>query len=134
MELLGGLIVSDAAIALACNLESRGHVLTSDRGVLKVSNGAQLSAEDIAAIRRLRQHLLAIAVYPEMENTWTVTESEAHGSSTAPSQSAIPTVAVSASSTATSSSSMKAKPPQSRPAKPMKSVANAFDWELAAAR
>lgn len=73
-ELLGGLIVSDAAIVLACNLEARGHALSSDRGVLKVSNGAQLSAEDIAAIRRLRHHLLAIAGYSGLRTNDTMSE------------------------------------------------------------
>lgn len=63
MELAGGLLVDDSAVTLAMQLEARGHRLSSDRGVLKVSNGAQLKPEDIATIRRLRHHLIAIAGY-----------------------------------------------------------------------
>ncbi len=60
-ELRSGLLVADAAITLAVHLEARGHRLTAEAGILKVSDGARLTAEDTAEIRRYRWHLLAIA-------------------------------------------------------------------------
>ena len=64
IELRGGLIVSDAAIVLAVQLEARGHTLTvSADGKLLVSNGAALTADDKQQIPTLRLHLMAIAGY-----------------------------------------------------------------------
>ncbi len=60
-ELRSGLLVADTAITLAVQLEARGHVLTAEAGVLKVSDGARLTADDTAAIRKWRFQLLAIA-------------------------------------------------------------------------
>jgi hypothetical protein len=62
-ELRGGLIVADAAIALAIRLEAAGHRLSVAEGKLVVSDGTRLIAEDRAAIPALRWHLMAIAEY-----------------------------------------------------------------------
>ncbi len=62
-ELRGGLFVHDDAIRLAVDLEARGHRLTVDRHLLVVSDGTKLTKTDLAAIQRLKNHLLAIAGY-----------------------------------------------------------------------
>ena len=64
-EMTNGLIIADAAIILAIRLESLGHVLTVEDGLLKVSHGATLTAEDRASIQRYRWQLLAIAGWSE---------------------------------------------------------------------
>ena len=63
VELRDGVIVLVEAIALALSLEARGHALASRDGALLVSNGSQLTADDRAAIHRLKRHLLHIAGY-----------------------------------------------------------------------
>lgn len=60
MMLRSGLIIADAAIALALRLEHAGHVLTVTNGELRVTQPPALTDEDRAAIRRYRFHLLAI--------------------------------------------------------------------------
>lgn len=65
IELRGGLIVRDDAIALACELERRGHQMRSASGVLHVTGPSDLSADDRARITQLKAHLLAIADYVE---------------------------------------------------------------------
>lgn len=69
VTLRGGLIVQNAAISLSLDLERRGHVLTAKDGILHVSDGAHLTAEDRAQIPAQRLHLIAIAAYvpPEGE-------------------------------------------------------------------
>ena len=62
-ELRDGPIVRDDAVALALSLEARGHTLTTKDGVLTVSDGSKLTAEDRAAIARVRLHLMAIVGY-----------------------------------------------------------------------
>lgn len=62
-ELKGGLFVDSAAIILAIDLESRGHVLTARDGALLVTEGSRLSVTDRTEIQRLKRHLLAIAAY-----------------------------------------------------------------------
>lgn len=63
MELKGGLIVNDDAVALALHLESDGHVLSVKDGKLIVSNGATLTDVQKAAIRQHRLQLLGIIGY-----------------------------------------------------------------------
>lgn len=63
VELRGGLFVSADAIALACDLEAAGHVLSVKDGKLMVSRGSSLSAEQRAAVQAQRRHLMAIAMY-----------------------------------------------------------------------
>lgn len=63
IELRGGLLVQESALALALDLEARGHALTAKDGVLYAANGTALTAEDRAAIKRQRLQLLAIASY-----------------------------------------------------------------------
>lgn len=62
-ELRGGLFVHEDALKLAWRLEAAGHVLTAKDSALLVSNGSSLSAEDRAAIRAHKSHLLAIIAY-----------------------------------------------------------------------
>lgn len=59
-ELKGGLIVQSDAIALALDLERRGLTLTARDGVLLVSPGSALTADDRVAVQRWKRHLLAI--------------------------------------------------------------------------
>lgn len=63
MELKGGLIVNDDAVALALQLEADGHVLSVKDGKLIVSNGATLTDAQKAAIRQHRLQLLGIIGY-----------------------------------------------------------------------
>lgn len=66
MELVAlrtGLTLRADSIALALRLESAGHALTVRDGVLLVSRGAALSAEDRALVTEHKRHLLAIAGY-----------------------------------------------------------------------
>jgi hypothetical protein len=63
IELRGGLIVHDDAIRLAIDLENCGHVCAVRDGVRTVTNGSTLTAADIEQIKRLKNHLLAIAAY-----------------------------------------------------------------------
>ncbi len=63
VELKGGLLVDEAAIALAIALENVGVTLKAADGVLTASPRSALTAEQIAAIRQWKPHLLAIAVY-----------------------------------------------------------------------
>lgn len=132
-ELTGGLLINDSAVTLAIQLEARGYRLSSDRGVLKVSNGAQLTLEDIAAIRRLRHHLIAIAVYPEMGNTWhfTTPRSEAPDSSgasqpTSKYVSSSNSMSSQSTSTTATTSTSQASPSRRRRST---SKANAFAWD-----
>ncbi len=62
-ELKGGLIVRDDAIALACELELRGHQMRAASGALHVTRQSELTADDRARITKLKAHLLAIADY-----------------------------------------------------------------------
>lgn len=62
-ELKGGLIVRDDAIALACELEHRGHQMRAASGVLHVTRPSELTEDDRARITQLKAHLLAIADY-----------------------------------------------------------------------
>ena len=62
-----GLFLANDAIALAIRLECAGHVMTAADGLLKVSGGATLTADDRAQITRWRLHLLAIADYGQEE-------------------------------------------------------------------
>lgn len=61
MAEIHGLLIADAAIAIALDLEHRGHVLTATNGELRVTQPPELTEADRAAIRRYRFHLLAIA-------------------------------------------------------------------------
>ena len=63
VELKGGLLVTDSAIALALALEARGHTMQARDGKLVISNGSALTEQDRAGIVRDRLHLLAIAAY-----------------------------------------------------------------------
>ena len=63
IELRGGLFVLDSALRLAIDLEARGHVLTAKDGALHVTNQSRLTAEDKAAIKAQRLHLMAITAY-----------------------------------------------------------------------
>lgn len=67
IELAGGLLVQSDAIALALVLEQRGLTLTAKDGVLLVSPGSLLSADDRVAVQRWKRHLLAIAAYQPPE-------------------------------------------------------------------
>lgn len=69
VTLAGNLTVARAALDLALALECRGHVLTAKDGDLRVTNGGKLTAEDRAAIRAQRWHLLALAAYVAPEGT-----------------------------------------------------------------
>lgn len=59
-ELKGGLLVQSDAIALAISLEDRGLTLTAKDGVLLVSPGSALTADDRVAVQRWKRHLLEI--------------------------------------------------------------------------
>lgn len=63
VELRGGLIVRESAIALGCALEAKGHALRVEAGVLKVTQGSRLSPEDRAALAREKAHLIALCGY-----------------------------------------------------------------------
>lgn len=68
IELRGGLIVSEDAVILTLALEAKGCALSlMEHGVvdgkLHVSNKGALTAEDMAQIKALRRHLMAIAAY-----------------------------------------------------------------------
>lgn len=63
IELRGGLLITERALLLALRLEDAGHTLTAKDGVLLVGNGSTLTAEERAAIKAQRFHLLAIAGY-----------------------------------------------------------------------
>ena len=63
IELNGGLLVQLDALLFAWELERRGHVLNGKDGVLTVTRGSELSADDRRRIRELKNHLLAIAGY-----------------------------------------------------------------------
>jgi len=65
--LRGGLHVTESAIALALQLEQRGHVIQAKDGKLVISDGSKLSEQDRAGIVRERLHLLAIAAYEPPE-------------------------------------------------------------------
>jgi len=56
-----GVIVREDAMRLALDLDARGHSLTARDGKLVVGNGSLLTAADLAQIKSLRWHLLAIA-------------------------------------------------------------------------
>ncbi len=64
--LKGGLILPQDAITLALRLESQGFALREDQGKLKLTGDpAKLSVEDRDAVKRWRDHLLAIVDYCE---------------------------------------------------------------------
>ena len=63
IELRGGLIVQEDAIALAIDLENAGVTLTAKDGVLVASPASALTPAQIAAIRGMKFQLLAIAAY-----------------------------------------------------------------------
>lgn len=58
-----GMHFADDAVALALDLERANHRLTAKDGLLTVTNKAALTADQIAAIRRHRLMLLAVAGY-----------------------------------------------------------------------
>jgi hypothetical protein len=62
VELKGGLLVDERAIALAIALNA-GHVLSVRDGALLVTNGSGLSAEQRQQITAWKRHLCAIAAY-----------------------------------------------------------------------
>jgi hypothetical protein len=63
IQLKNGPIVRADAIALAIALEESGHKITAQYGKLFVSNSKTLSPEIIEAIKRVRYHVIAIALY-----------------------------------------------------------------------
>jgi hypothetical protein len=63
VELKGGLIVQEEAIALALELENAGVTLTAKDGVLVASPASALTPAQIAAIRGMKFQLLAVAGY-----------------------------------------------------------------------
>jgi len=63
IELKGGLLVDERAIALAIALEGAGHGLSVRDGALLVTNGSGLSAEQRQQIMAWKAHLCAIAAY-----------------------------------------------------------------------
>lgn len=65
LQLRDGPIVRKDAIDLACRLESAGHGLSVADGVLTVTNGSRLSAEDRASIAALRAHVVAVVAYAQ---------------------------------------------------------------------
>lgn len=67
IELRGGLLVQSDALDLALALEQRGLTLAAKDGVLLVSPGSALSADDRVAVQRWKRHLLAIAAYQPPE-------------------------------------------------------------------
>lgn len=69
IELSGGLLVQEAALVLAVRLEAAGHALSVKDGTLLVSRGSALSDEDRAAIRALKNHLLAVVGYEAPKET-----------------------------------------------------------------
>jgi hypothetical protein len=58
--LKGGLVVQLAALRLGWTLEKRGFVLSPENGRLRVCPHEHLTPDDIAAIRRHRDELLAL--------------------------------------------------------------------------
>lgn len=69
IELRSGPFVRADAIALACSLEARGHMLSSKDGALLCTNGSALAKADVEAIKANRAHLIAIVTYeaPRLE-------------------------------------------------------------------
>lgn len=65
--LAGGLFIQSDALALALDMETRGLTLTAKDGVLLVSPGSALRADDRVAVQRWKRHLLAIAAYQPPE-------------------------------------------------------------------
>lgn len=63
MELRNGVTVRESAVDLALLLERRGHFLSHVDGTLRVTRAATLTPDDMAAIRREKLHLIAIADY-----------------------------------------------------------------------
>jgi len=61
--LRSGLMLPDAAILLAIDLEKRNHRLSTKEGALLVSDGSRLTADDRAQIRQWKSQLLAIVGY-----------------------------------------------------------------------
>lgn len=63
LQLRDGPIVRQDAVDLALRLEQQGHGLCVANGVLTVTNGSKLSAEDRQAIARERLMLLGLIGY-----------------------------------------------------------------------
>lgn len=63
LQLRSGPIVRQDAVDLALRLEAAGHSLSVANGVLTVTNGSKLSAEDRTAIGAMRLMLLAVIGY-----------------------------------------------------------------------
>lgn len=63
LQLRDGPIVRQDAVDLALRLEAAGHGLSVANGVLTVTNGSKLSAEDRAAISALRLALVGLIGY-----------------------------------------------------------------------
>lgn len=63
IPLRAGPIITLAALRLALALEDAGHALSVVDGTLRVTNGSTLTAEERAAIKAQRFHLMAIAAY-----------------------------------------------------------------------
>ena len=61
--LKGGSVASLKVLQLGWNLEDRGFTLTPENGRLRVRPHEHLTPEDIAAIRRHRDELLALVCY-----------------------------------------------------------------------
>jgi hypothetical protein len=127
-----GLILADAALALGLRLEHAGHMLTVADGLLHITNGAQLTAEDRAQIAKWRWQLLAIVG----GETWTSQDepiaSEARSLSIAQSI-ALNTPTRNDSSTATSSRSASIRSSRKQKQASPKQR-NAFAWDQEAAR
>jgi hypothetical protein len=63
MQLKHGPIVADTAIALAIDLERRGHVMLAADGTVRITNGKALTDQDRAAIVREKVFLVTICEY-----------------------------------------------------------------------
>lgn len=63
VTLKGGVLVSQEALELAIGLELRGISIKADAGTLKAFPASAITPADVAAITRLKWHLLVIAAY-----------------------------------------------------------------------
>jgi len=63
IQLRDGPLIREDALLLALRLEDAGHAMTVANGVLTVTNGSKLSAEDRSAIGACKAHLMALIAY-----------------------------------------------------------------------
>ena len=74
VELAGGLTVPGAAYRLISDLIGRDYSLRQEGEMLRIAgpNGSkpELSADEIAGIKRYKAHLLAMIAYRAPERTW----------------------------------------------------------------